>query len=85
MTVQDFVQRWQSSALQERQAAQSHFNELCRLIGHPPPAEADPQGQFFTFEEGVQRATGGRTRRCLEARTLRLGIQKQGRKPGEGV
>jgi hypothetical protein len=62
MTVQDFVQRWQSSTLQERQAAQSHFNELCRLVGHPPPAEADPQGQFFTFEEGVLRATGGRGR-----------------------
>ncbi len=62
MNVEDFVQRWESSALQERQAAQSHFNELCGLVGHLPPAEADPQGEFFTVEEGVLRATGGRGR-----------------------
>ena len=62
MNAEDFVQRWGSSTLQERQAAQSHFNELCRLVGHLPPAEADPHGEFFTFEEGVLRATGGRGR-----------------------
>ncbi|MCS6870842.1 MAG: class I SAM-dependent DNA methyltransferase, partial [Anaerolineae bacterium] len=62
MNVQEFVQRWRESALQERQAAQSHFVELCRLVDHPTPAEADPKGEFFTFEEGVRRLTGGRGR-----------------------
>jgi hypothetical protein len=62
MDVQKFIQRWQTSTLQERQAAQSHFIELCRLIGHPTPTEADPKGKFFTFEEGVRRLTGGRGR-----------------------
>jgi len=62
MSIDEFVKRWQASALSERQAAQSHFNELCRLLGHKTPSEADPEGTFFTFEEGVQRATGGRGR-----------------------
>jgi hypothetical protein len=62
MSIDEFVKRWQASTLSERQAAQSHFNELCRLLGHKTPSEADPEGTFFTFEEGVQRATGGRGR-----------------------
>ncbi|HRE46521.1 MAG TPA: hypothetical protein PLD47_02255 [Aggregatilineales bacterium] len=62
LTWRDFVQRWTASALGEQQAAQSHFNELCRLVGHKTPTELDPLGEFFTFEEQVTKATGGRGR-----------------------
>jgi hypothetical protein len=62
MDVQDFVARWNQSKLREQQAAQSHFNELCQLINHPTPTQADPDGTFFTFEEHVEKATGGKGR-----------------------
>ena len=62
ITPQDFVARWSQSALREQQAAQSHFNELCQLIGHKTPTQLDPGGEFFTFEENVEKATGGKGR-----------------------
>jgi hypothetical protein len=35
----------------ERQAAQEHFIDLCRVLGEPTPNEAiDPDG--YTFEKG---------------------------------
>src|SRR5262249_49935667 len=58
----EFVERWSQSALRDQQAAQSHFNELCELVGHKTPTEMDPAGEFFTFEEQVEKATGGRGR-----------------------
>jgi hypothetical protein len=44
ITPQDFVTRWQDSQLREQQAAQSHFNELCELVGFKTPAQLDPKG-----------------------------------------
>jgi type II restriction/modification system DNA methylase subunit YeeA len=58
----EFVERWGRAELREQQAAQSHFNELCDLVGHKTPTEMDPEGQFFTFEEHVTKAAGGRGR-----------------------
>ena len=54
-----FIRRWQASTLTERSAAQQHFLDLCRLLGQPTPAEADPTGTFYTFEKGAQRSDGG--------------------------
>ena len=54
-----FIARWQRSTLSERSAAQSHFIDLCHLLGHPTPAEADPKGEFYTFEKGIRKGTGG--------------------------
>ena len=62
MTPKDFVERWAQSSLREQQGAQSHFNELCELVGHKTPTQLDPQGAFFTFEEQVEKATGGKGR-----------------------
>jgi len=59
MTPQEFVDKWRRSKLTERSAAQSHFNDLCRMLGHPTPAKADPEGSTFTFEKGVDKRTGG--------------------------
>ncbi len=59
MTPDDFIRRWRRSTLTERSAAQSHFNELCALIGHPPPTAVDLQGADFCFEKGVRKTGGG--------------------------
>ena len=37
----------------------SIFIDLCRLFGHPTPAEDDPTGERFTFEKGVVKTGGG--------------------------
>ena len=44
----------------ERAAAQSHFNDLCALLGQPTPLEADPRGEWYAFERGAAK-TGGPT------------------------
>ena len=45
--------------LKERSAAQEHFLDLCRMLGHPTPAEADPTGETFCFEKGAEKHGGG--------------------------
>ena len=59
MTPAEFVAKWGQAELTERSSGQTHFNDLCRLVGHPDPIAADPQGQWFTFERGATKATGG--------------------------
>lgn len=59
MTPYDFIKKWKTHALTERAAAQEHFIDLCRLFDHPTPAEADPAGEFFTFEKGAAIVGGG--------------------------
>ena len=56
---QDFVAKWMYATLKEHAAAQSHFNDLCALIGHPTPSEADPAGTWFTYEAGATKQAGG--------------------------
>src|SRR3954470_2189166 len=55
LTPQAFAERWSKSKISERSAAQQHFLDLCRLLGQPTPAEADPEGNFYTFEKRVQK------------------------------
>jgi len=59
MTPQQFVAKWQRVSLSERAACQQHFLDLCDLLGHPKPAEADPEGTSFAFERGVHKTGGG--------------------------
>lgn len=54
----EFVERWEKAELREQQAAQSHFNELCRLVNQKTPTERDPKGEFFTFEQHVTKEGG---------------------------
>ena len=42
MTPGEFIAKWRAAELKERSAAQEHFIDLCRLLGEPTPAEADP-------------------------------------------
>ena len=59
LSPQKFVDKWRKATLKERSAAQEHFIDLCHLVGHPTPAEADPTGQTFTFEAGAAKQRGG--------------------------
>jgi len=59
MTAREFIAKWKQVELKERSAAQEHFIDLCRLVGHPTPAELDPTGEMFCFERGVSKHGGG--------------------------
>ena len=60
LSPQEFVARWRNVTTTERAAAQSHFNDLCALLGQPTPLEADPRGEWYAFERGAAK-TGGPT------------------------
>ena len=59
MTPGAFIAKWRASELKERSAAHEHFIDLCRLLGEPTPAEADPTGERYCFERGARKDTGG--------------------------
>ena len=59
LTSQAFVDKWRHVELKERSACQEHFIDLCHLIDHPTPVEADPLGNWFTFEAGADKQHGG--------------------------
>ncbi|MCZ7582259.1 MAG: hypothetical protein M5R36_02375 [Deltaproteobacteria bacterium] len=59
MNASEFISKWNRSELRERQGSQEHFIDLCRLMGHPTPAEDDPEGERFCFERGAAKEGGG--------------------------
>jgi type II restriction/modification system DNA methylase subunit YeeA len=59
MTPQDFIAKWRAAELKERSASQSHFNDLCALLGVVDPISADPTGEWFAFEKGASKTSGG--------------------------
>ena len=59
MNVAEFIAKWRRVDLKERSAAQEHFLDLCELVGHPKPAQADPTGADFCFEKGAAKHGGG--------------------------
>ena len=59
MTPYEFIAKWRAAELKERSASQEHFIDLCRLLGEPTPAEADPTGEAYCFERGARKDTGG--------------------------
>jgi hypothetical protein len=59
VTPEQFIAKWQAADLTERAAAQSHFNDLCELLGEPKPTDADPKGEWYCFERGATKTTGG--------------------------
>ena len=60
MNPREFVDKWRGVDLSERSAAQSHFIDVCGLLSQPNPITADPKGEWFTFEKGTRKASGGR-------------------------
>ena len=55
----EFIAKWRASELKERSASQEHFIDLCRMLGEPTPADADPTGDHYCFERGARKDGGG--------------------------
>jgi type II restriction/modification system DNA methylase subunit YeeA len=54
MTAAEFKRKWSRYQGKETSAYQGHFDDLCRLLGQPTPAEADPSGSdFFCYQKRV--------------------------------
>ncbi len=54
MTAAEFKKKWSRYEGKETSAYQGHFDDLCRWLGQPTPAEADPTGaDFFCFQKRV--------------------------------
>lgn len=59
LTPNAFVEKWRGVTTSERTSSQSHFIDLCRLLGEPTPHEADPTGEHHAFEKHVTKGGGG--------------------------
>ena len=60
MIPQEFVNKWRPvTEVSERSTYQQHFLDLCELVGHGKPIQLDPKGEFFTFEAGAAKQSGG--------------------------
>jgi type II restriction/modification system DNA methylase subunit YeeA len=59
LTPDEFIRKWKAAELKERSAAQSHFIDLCRMLDEPAPTDADPTGEWYAFERGATKTTGG--------------------------
>ena len=53
MTPEHFIATWENAGLNEEQGAQSWFNDLCDLIGHPKPL-GELNGLTYAFEQRVE-------------------------------
>jgi hypothetical protein len=59
MTPEQFIAKYQATTLKERSAAQTHFNDLCAMLGVEAPGDADPDGEWYCFERGAKKSAGG--------------------------
>jgi hypothetical protein len=59
MTPSEFAAKWRGVETGERASAQSHFLDLCRLLGQPGTTDADPTGEWYAFEKGAGKFGGG--------------------------
>jgi hypothetical protein len=56
MNAAEFKKKWSRYQGKETSAYQGHFDDLCRLLGQPTPAEADPSGSnFFCYQKRVAK------------------------------
>jgi len=60
MTPEAFISKWSESTTKERAAAQEHFIDLCSVLGEQTPNQADPHGEWYAFEKGVEKTGAGR-------------------------
>jgi type II restriction/modification system DNA methylase subunit YeeA len=59
MTPGEFAAKWRGVETGERASAQSHFLDLCAMLGEPGPTQADPTGSWYAFEKGAGKMAGG--------------------------
>lgn len=60
MSPEAFVDKWRQVSVKESAAAHSHFEDLCELLGVEKPLDADPTGDWYTYEKHVSKAVGGK-------------------------
>ena len=60
MTPEQFVATYRAVKVNERSAAQSHFTDLCAVLGVQTPVQADPGGERYRFEKPVSKVAGGK-------------------------
>jgi hypothetical protein len=60
LSLAEFVHRWKINSLSERSGSQSHFIDLCDMLGEHHPAAADAVGERYTFEKPVSKVYGGK-------------------------
>ena len=59
MTSAEFIDKWRRVTQTEKAVSQSHFNDLCAVLGERTPVEADPEGDEYCFERGAAKDSGG--------------------------
>ncbi len=60
LSLAEYVQRWKLNSQSERSGAQSHFIDLCDLLGEDHPAASDSIGERYAFEKPVGKTKGGK-------------------------
>ena len=59
LSAAEFAAKWRDNARRERASSQEHFIDLCRMLGVQTPNDADPSGEWYTFEAGAERLSTG--------------------------
>ncbi len=57
--VAEFIQKWVAVTINERAVAQTHFNELCALLGVPAPLDSGQNSNLYRFEQPLTKSGGG--------------------------
>ena len=60
LSPQQFVAKWSKIQQKETAVAQSHFNDVCQLVGHKVPLDYDPDGKQFSFETQTVKPDGSK-------------------------
>ena len=65
----------------EKASSQSHFIDLCRMLGEPTAHEADPTGESYAFEKRVTKGgEGTASRRPGRALGPLIAVSHRGRR-----
>jgi type II restriction/modification system DNA methylase subunit YeeA len=59
MKPRDFVDTWRGNTRTERAASQTHFRQLCQLLGVPEPYSGAVPDDDYGFEKGAAKTGGG--------------------------
>jgi hypothetical protein len=60
LTPAEFVHRWRIFSQTENAGSQSHFIDLCDMLGERHPAASDSAGENYAFEKYVGKTRGGK-------------------------
>ncbi len=58
ISAQQFVDNWERADLKESASYVSHFEDVCRLVGHTLPHVDDPKGEKFGYQFAVRTPDG---------------------------